>query len=100
MVEELGRNKNLVRLFLRDKPASILRRVYNCADKYGKCYASVIAKDVDCTYSHTVRIIQTFEKEGLIVFKKGGRIKTVQLTKKGNKIAEVLIKLLSLMNED
>lgn len=100
MVEEPNRKKNLVKLFLRDKPASILKRIYSCADKNGKCYASVIAKDVDCTYSHTVRIIQTFQKEDLISFKKGGRIKTVQLTKKGNKIAETLIKLLSLMNEE
>ncbi|VVB75485.1 Transcriptional regulator MntR [Candidatus Tiddalikarchaeum anstoanum] len=100
MAEDGSKAKSLVKLFLRDKPASILRRVYTCADKTGKCYASVIAKDVDCTYSHTVRIIQTFEKEGLLVFKKDGRIKTIQLTKKGTKIAETLIKLVSLMNED
>jgi predicted transcriptional regulator len=88
------RNK-LVNLFLRNKPAFILMKIQACVNK---CYASNIAKEVDCTYSHTVRIIQQLEKEGLLTFDKTGRIKTITLTKKGKDIADTLKKLVTLFH--
>ena len=51
-------------------------------------YGSVLAKEVDCTYSHTVKILQEMERAGLVSFEKQGRIKTIQLTDNGTKIAE------------
>jgi len=51
-------------------------------------YGSVLAKEVDCTYSHAVKILQTLEVLGLVSFEKKGRIKLIQLTKKGQEIAE------------
>jgi len=72
-------------------------KIYSCKSH---CYASRIAKDVDCTYSHTVRIIQIFEKSGLLIFEKTGRTKTIQLTKKGRKIAENLNRLISSIRND
>lgn len=89
--------EDLVKLFLRNKPAFILIKIYSCSKK---CYASTIAKEVDCTYSHTVRIIQIFEKNKLLTFIKKGRIKSIQLTKKGKKIAETLKKLITYIHED
>ena len=53
-------------------------------------YGSVLAKEVDCTYSHAVKILQTLEKLGLVVFEKKGRIKLIQLTKKGDEVAEAI----------
>jgi len=88
---------NLVNLFLRNKPAFILMKIHACCNK---CYASNIAKEVDCTYSHTVRIIQQLEKEGLLTFDKSGRIKTILLTKKGKDISETLKKLMTLFNSE
>ena len=58
-------------------------------------YASLLAKDVDCTYSHTVRILQIFARKGIVSFEKKGRIKVVELTKEGRKIAKTLKKLIS-----
>jgi len=51
-------------------------------------YGSLLAKEVDCTYSHAVKILQTLERLGLVVFEKSGRIKLIKLTKKGIEIAD------------
>jgi predicted transcriptional regulator len=51
-------------------------------------YASSVAKKIDCTYSHVVKILQEMEKSGLIKFEKTGRLKLLALTKKGMDIAE------------
>jgi predicted transcriptional regulator len=91
------KKNNLVNLFLRNKPAFILMKIHACTCK---CYASNIAKEVDCTYSHTVRIIQQLEKEGLLTFDKAGRIKTITLTKKGKDISENLKKLITLFHSE
>jgi predicted transcriptional regulator len=60
-------------------------------------YGSVLAKEVDCTYSHAVKILQTLEDLGLVVFEKKGRIKLIQLTKKGNDAAEAIEQIQSLI---
>jgi len=51
-------------------------------------YGSILAKEVDCTYSHAVKILQTLEKLGLVTFEKQGRIKLIKLTKKGLDVAD------------
>ncbi|MFH1211509.1 MAG: winged helix DNA-binding protein [Candidatus Woesearchaeota archaeon] len=51
-------------------------------------YASSLAKVVDCTYSHVVKILQEMEKSGLIAFEKQGRLKVLTLTKKGEEVAK------------
>jgi len=53
-------------------------------------YGSVLAKEVDCTYSHAVKILQEMEKARLVTFEKQGRIKSIVLTDNGNKIAEFI----------
>ena len=71
-------------LFFRKKPALMLialKRVNKA--KYG----SILAKEIDCTYSHAVKILQTLEEFGLVVFEKKGRIKIIKLTKKGQDVA-------------
>lgn len=71
-------------LFFRRKPAMMLLALKRMNKaKYG----SVLAKEVDCTYSHAVKILQTLEDLGLVVFEKKGRIKIIKLTKKGVEIA-------------
>ncbi len=51
-------------------------------------YASTLAKSVDCTYSHVVKILQDMEEAGLVTFEKTGRLKYLKLTKKGEEIAK------------
>ena len=50
-------------------------------------YASSLAKQIDCTYSHVVKILQEMEREGLVNFDKQGRLKLLTLTKKGQDVA-------------
>ena len=51
-------------------------------------YGSILAKEVDCTYSHAVKILQSLERLGLVGFEKKGRVKLIKLTKKGTEVAE------------
>ena len=53
-------------------------------------YASSLAKTVDCTYSHIVKILNEMQKADLITFQKEGRLKVLKLTKKGEEIAKAI----------
>jgi predicted transcriptional regulator len=89
---------NLARLFLRLKPVKMILSL-----KKGPRYATQISKEVDCTYSHTVKLLENFRKLGLVDFKKQGRIKIIELTKDGEDLAHsiegVLIKLSRIKEE-
>lgn len=53
----------------------------------GPKYATQVSKGVDCTYSHTIKVLEKFRELGLVAFKKKGRIKIIQLTSNGEDIA-------------
>jgi DNA-binding MarR family transcriptional regulator len=77
-------DKKIFDVFFREKPALMLVELKN----YGsEVYASVLAKQIDCTYSHVVKILQEMERAGLVAFKKQGRLKLLDLTEKGHEIA-------------
>ena len=81
------KKKEIFEVFFRRKPSMILVSLR----KGGKNkYGSVLAKEVDCTYSHAVKILQEMEKARLVTFEKQGRIKSIVLTDNGNKIAEFI----------
>jgi predicted transcriptional regulator len=86
--------KEIFEVFFRRKPAMILVALrQNTRNKYG----SVLAKEVDCTYSHAVKILQEMEKAKLVSFQKQGRIKTISLTEDGNTVAEHIEKIKQLL---
>ena len=72
-------------IFFRRKPALMLVALRKLSKAR---YGSILAKEVDCTYSHAVKILQTLEQLSLVSFEKKGRIKLIKLTKKGQEIAE------------
>ena len=72
-------------IFFRRKPALMLVALRKLSKAR---YGSILAKEVDCTYSHAVKILQTLEVLGLVSFEKKGRIKLIKLTKKGQEVAE------------
>lgn len=74
-------------VFFREKPSMVLVSLRNSK---GGIYASSLAKSIDCTYSHVVKILQEMEKAGLVNFEKQGRLKLLTLTKKGSDVAEHL----------
>ena len=74
-------------IFFRRKPALMLV----CLKKNSRMrYGSILAKEVDCTYSHAVKILQTLEELKLVDFEKKGRIKLIKLTKKGIDVANAI----------
>ena len=80
----MPKNKEIFKVFFREKPAMMLVELKNAKSEV---YASSLAKQIDCTYSHVVKILQEMEREGLINFDKQGRLKLLALTKKGTDVA-------------
>jgi predicted transcriptional regulator len=90
----LAKKKEIFEVFFRRKPAMILMALRKgTKNRYG----SVLAKEVDCTYSHAVKILQEMEKSRLVNFEKMGRIKTIKLTENGNRVAESIEKIKELL---
>jgi len=78
------KNKEIFNVFFREKPAMMLVELRNAK---AEVYASSLAKQIDCTYSHVVKILQEMQREGLVNFDKQGRLKLLSLTKKGQDVA-------------
>lgn len=82
--------KDAFGIFFRKKPALILMALKKSTRAR---YGSLLAKEVDCTYSHAVKILQMLEKHNLITFEKKGRIKLIKLTPRGYQVAEAIQKI-------
>lgn len=87
---------SLQEFFVNVKSAKILVSLSNPSTDN---YASEISSNVDCTYSHTVRILQKFEEKDLVRSKKKGRKKMVELTSDGREIAQDLGDLMHSLQE-
>ena len=90
----INNKKAIFDVFFREKPAMMLVELKN-ADS--NVYASVLAKQIDCTYSHVVKILQEMQKSDLIKFKKEGRLKLLELTKRGHDIASNIESIRSIL---
>ena len=79
------------KVFLHGKPTRIIVGL-----KRGNKakYASILAREANCTYSHTVKILNLLRKYNLIEFEKKGRKKLIRLTLDGADLAQDLEKLL------
>lgn len=86
--------KDMFEVFFRRKPAMILVALRNSSKNR---YGSVLAKEVDCTYSHAVKILQEMEKNKLVMFQKKGRIKTIKLTETGENVADHIDRIKNLL---
>ncbi len=75
------KDKKVFNVFFREKPAMMLLGLKNAKSEV---YASSLAKSIDCTYSHVVKILQEMERAGLVNFEKQGRLKLLTLTKTGS----------------
>ena len=87
-------NEEIFNVFFREKPAKMLVELKNTKSEI---YASSIAKTVDCTYSHVVKILQQMQKAGLVNFEKQGRLKLLTLTKTGAEVADKINGIRSLL---
>ncbi len=83
-------------ILFREKPAGMLIEL----TKRDNIYASLLAKYVDCTYSHVVKILQEMEKNNLIGFSKHGRLKNLNLTEKGKKVAMRIAEIKNILEQE
>lgn len=90
----MKRVKEVARFFLRTKPSQMLILL-----RKGPKYATLLSKEVDVTYSHTVKLLDIFNDLGLVEFEKKGRIKMVKLTALGEEIAKTLDSLMTKFNK-
>jgi DNA-binding MarR family transcriptional regulator len=82
MKTQQKKERAALRLYLHIKPVRLMISL-----KSGPKYATLLSKEIDCTYSHTVKLLDQFKKLGLVEFEKKGRIKIVKLTSAGEDIA-------------
>jgi predicted transcriptional regulator len=85
MVMEVDEKRLLEGLFLRDKPAKIL---LGLRTNDSPVYVTILSKDANCTYSHTIKILNVLRDLGVVEFEKKGRIKKVILTEDGEEVAK------------
>ncbi|MFH1054653.1 MAG: winged helix DNA-binding protein [Candidatus Altiarchaeota archaeon] len=78
--------RNIVNLLLHEKPAGIILSLKAKEKKY----PTVLSKENDCTYTHTLKIVEELRVYGLVEFEKDGRIKYVKLTELGEDVAHEL----------
>lgn len=88
---------DIEKVFLNEKPVKILTQISSSREDN---YASAIARDVDATYSHTVRCLKKLESNGLVKFEKKGRKKKAFLTEKGEMVAHDFYNLLEDLTSD
>lgn len=79
--------------FLRKKPAIALLAIRDL----DLAYASKVAKEIDSTVPHTLKILSEMENQGLIKSKPEGRIRRLDLTDRGEKAALALSNLMEVL---
>jgi len=83
----------LERLFLREKPVLAILAV----GELEPAYAALVAKRIDSTFPHTTSILSQLEAQGLIRSRPQGRIRYLELTDRGKRVARVLRELSDLL---
>jgi len=87
---------DLKSVFLNEKPVSVLTSTYR---KPEPPFIGEVAKSIDTTYAHTVKITDKLEQKGFIERELDGRKKYIHLTDKGERYAQVFVKIVDLSEE-
>ena len=91
MTEDL----DLSGFLLNEKPCRLLVAVGKRSEPFGK----EISKEIDSTYSHTLRTVDRFEELGLISRERRGRKMVLSLTEDGEAVADALENLFGAIRE-
>ena len=81
---------DLTFFFLRDKPAAALLAIRDLEP----AYASAVAKEIDSTVPHTLKILTEMERDGLVTSAPEGRIRRLFLTDRGRRAAAAISDLM------
>ena len=82
-------------LFFQEKPVKAILKLF----EKNLSYASEIAREINCTYAHTLKILSTLQQSGLVKFTREGRIKLAELTQEGKELATSFKKSFSLLRK-
>jgi predicted transcriptional regulator len=85
-----------MQILIKEKHAKILIALKNQSQSW---YISSLARATNTTYVHTCNFISACEKLNLVYNEKHGKIKTVKLTDKGSKVAELLNSIYNILGE-
>lgn len=77
-------NQELKQMFLHEKPARIAVTLL----KNRKMHVREISREIDATYSHTVKLMSRMHENDLVAWQKSGRKKMYMLTPEGKDVAE------------
>jgi predicted transcriptional regulator len=81
--------------FLKEKPVKALVTIRRNREEV---YGSLVARKIDTTYAHTIKILSRMEEEELVYTEKDGRKKILHLTDKGESYADKFVELLNTIN--
>lgn len=84
------------KLLFNEKPTLILLSLLNSNVSQ---YPFLLSKNINCMYCHAVNVLNYLEDSNLVKFKKEGRIKIVELTENGKKLANYLQQINNLLKE-
>ncbi|MFH1421043.1 MAG: MarR family winged helix-turn-helix transcriptional regulator [Candidatus Aenigmatarchaeota archaeon] len=88
---------NVEELFFRKKPIKLFLAM--AKGENSSMFVSILAKKTDCTYSHTVKLLEQFRQMGYVTFEKKGRVKYITLTDDGKKMADAMMSVMRLMHK-
>lgn len=77
---------NIWNILVREKVSGILIEMLG-TEAIGKS-STYLSRKTDLTYSHAVKVLQDFQKAGLINIEKRGRRNIIVLTWQGRKVAQ------------
>lgn len=77
-------------LILKEKPSRALEHLYKIRKD---TYAGELKSEIDTTYSHMIKIVKRLEENGLIIKKREGRLRPINLTDKGEEVAKKVVEL-------
>lgn len=83
-------------IFLNEKPVMALVTIRKANDEI---YGSIISREIDTTYAHTVKIIAQLEEKNLVKSEKKGRKKILTLTPKGKRYGDLFVDMLEMFQQ-
>ena len=90
MVSKTADGLELGKIFLKEKPSLALVTI---RQSRGEIYPRKVSKKIDCTYAHTVKVLSSLGERDLVVSRKEGRKKVLELTERGEKYADALLNI-------
>jgi predicted transcriptional regulator len=78
-----------------EKPMKAIVAIRSLQDPYIK----QVSEEVDCTYSHTVKLLQKLKRKGVVTSEERGRRKILRLTSQGEALSRKIVEMGEIMDQ-